>query len=215
MTHPTKIRILLVDDHIWVHQAVTTILKIAPDIDLIGQANNGMEAIRLCDELQPDLILMDVVMPHLNGIEATRMIHDNYPRIKILVLSSFQDDDSVRAMLDSGAIGYVVKGALSGDLISAIRTAMTGASVFSAEVTSILLKSAQDATENRDFGLTGRELEVLRLRLMAKGDNNPEIAEKLVISQSTVKFHINNILVKMGVTTRSEAIVIAAKNNLV
>ncbi|MCL4256699.1 MAG: response regulator transcription factor, partial [Anaerolineae bacterium] len=97
--------------------------------------------------------------------------------------------------------------------ISAIRTAMTGASVFSAEVTSILLKSAQDGAEIRDFGLTARELEVLRL--MAKGENNPEIADKLVISQSTVKFHINNILDKMGVTTRSEAIVIAAKNNLV
>lgn len=213
MTNPPQIRILLVDDHAWVHQAVTTILKIAPDMRLIGQAQNGMEAVRLCDELQPDLILMDVVMPHINGIEATRMIHEKYAHIKILVLSSFQDDDSVRAMLDSGAMGYVVKGALSGDLISAIRTAMTGASVFSAEVTSVLLKSAQDGADGHDFGLTARELEVLRL--MAKGDNNPEIAEKLVISQSTVKFHINNILDKMGVTTRSEAIVIAAKNNLV
>lgn len=107
MTNPPKIRILLVDDHAWVHQAVTTILKIAPDIHLIGQAHNGMEAFRLCDELQPDLILMDVVMPHLNGIEATRMIHKKYAHIKILVLSSFQDDDSVRAMLEGGAMGYV------------------------------------------------------------------------------------------------------------
>lgn len=213
MTNPPRIRILLVDDHAWVHQAVTTILKIAPDIDLIGQAHNGMEAMRLCEDLQPDLILMDVVMPHINGIEATRMIHEKYTHIKILVLSSFQDDDSVRAMLDSGAMGYVVKGALSGDLISAIRTAMTGASVFSAEVTSVLLKQSQDGAQAHDFGLTMRELEVLRL--MAKGENNPEIADKLVISQSTVKFHINNILDKMGVPTRSEAIVIAAKNNLV
>lgn len=213
MTKQSKIRILLVDDHVWVHQAVTTILKIAPDVELIGQANNGLEALRLCEELRPDLILMDVVMPHLNGIEATRRIHENFEDVKILVLSSFQDDDSVRAMLDSGAIGYVVKGALSGDLISAIRTAMTGASVFSAEITSVLLKSAQDNATMRDFSLTSRELEVLRL--MAKGENNPEIADKLIISQSTVKFHINNILEKMSVTTRSEAIVLAAKNNLV
>ncbi len=213
MTKQSKIRILLVDDHIWVHQAVTTILKIAPDIELIGQANNGLEALRLCEELLPDLILMDVVMPHIDGIEATRKIHEHFKDVKVLVLSSFQDDDSVRAMLDSGAIGYVVKGSLSGDLISAIRTAMTGASVFSAEITSVLLKSTQENLVVRNFDLTTRELEVLRL--MAKGENNPEIADKLIISQSTVKFHINNILEKMGVTTRSEAIVLAAKNNLV
>jgi len=213
MTKQSKIRILLVDDHIWVHQAVTTILKIAPDMELVGQANNGLEALRLCEELLPDLILMDVVMPHIDGIEATRRIHEYFNGVKVLVLSSFQDDDSVRAMLDSGAIGYVVKGSLSGDLISAIRTAMTGASVFSAEITSVLLKSTQENLVVRNFDLTTRELEVLRL--MAKGENNPEIADKLIISQSTVKFHINNILEKMGVTTRSEAIVLAAKNNLV
>lgn len=213
MTSQAKIRILLVDDHAWVHQAVTTILKIAPDIQLVGQAHNGLEALHLCAELHPDLILMDVVMPHLNGIDATRMILEQHEAIKILVLSSFQDDESVRAMLDNGAIGYVVKGALTGDLISAIRTAMTGVSVFSAEITSILLKNIPQSNSSQDFGLTARELEVLRL--MAKGENNPEIADKLVISQSTVKFHIANILEKMRVTTRSEAIVLAAKNNLV
>jgi NarL family two-component system response regulator LiaR len=213
MTTQPQIRILLVDDHAWVHQAVSTILKIAPDIELIGQAHNGVEALRLCEELQPDLILMDVVMPHINGIEATRIIRGRYATIKILVLSSFQDDESVLAMLDSGAMGYVLKGSLTGDLISAIRTAMTGASVFSAEITSVLLKSNQETPNGHDFGLTTRELEVLRL--MAKGENNPEIADKLVISQSTVKFHISNILDKMGVTTRPEAIVLAAKNNLV
>jgi NarL family two-component system response regulator LiaR len=213
MTQHPKIRILLVDDHAWVHQAVATILKIAPDIELVGQANNGVEALRLCEELLPDLILMDVVMPHINGIEATRIIREKYDMTKILVLSSFQDDESVLAMLESGAIGYVLKGSLTGDLVSAIRTAMTGASVFSAEITSVLLKSTQENLIGHDFGLTTRELEVLRL--MAKGENNPEIADKLVISQSTVKFHIANILDKMRVETRSEAIVLAAKNNLV
>ncbi|HRF97342.1 MAG TPA: response regulator transcription factor, partial [Aggregatilineales bacterium] len=146
--------------------------------------------------------------------EATRIIHEKYDMTKILVLSSFQDDESVLAMLESGAIGYVLKGSLTGDLVSAIRTAMTGASVFSAEITSVLLKSTHETSlVGHDFGLTTRELEVLRL--MAKGENNPEIADKLVISQSTVKFHITNILDKMRVETRSEAIVLAAKNNLV
>jgi len=208
-----KTRILLVDDHAWVHQAVNTILKIAPDIELIGQAHNGVEALRLCEELRPDLILMDVVMPHINGIEATRIIRERYDTIKILVLSSFQDDESVLAMLDSGAMGYVLKGSLTGDLISAIRTAMTGVSVFSAEITSVLLKSNHETTNGHDFGLTARELEVLRL--MAKGENNPEIADKLVISQSTVKFHIVNIRDKMKVATRPEAMVLVAKNNIV
>lgn len=208
-----KTRILLVDDHAWVHQAVNTILKIAPDIELIGQAHNGVEALRLCEELRPDLILMDVVMPHINGIEATRIIRERYDTIKILVLSSFQDDESVLAMLDSGAMGYVLKGSLTGDLISAIRTAMTGVSVFSAEITSVLLKSNHETTNGHDFGLTARELEVLRL--MAKGENNPEIADKLVISQSTVKFHVVNIRDKMKVATRPEAMVLVAKNNIV
>ncbi|MDZ4671763.1 MAG: response regulator transcription factor [Phototrophicales bacterium] len=208
-----KTRILLVDDHAWVHQAVNTILKIAPDIELIGQAHNGVEALRLCEELCPDLILMDVVMPHINGIEATRIIRERYDTIKILELSSFQDDESVLAMLDSGAMGYVLKGSLTGDLISAIRTAMTGVSVFSAEITSVLLKSNHETTNGHDFGLTARELEVLRL--MAKGENNPEIADKLVISQSTVKFHIVNIRDKMKVATRPEAMVLVAKNNIV
>ncbi len=208
-----KTRILLVDDHAWVHQAVNTILKIAPDIELIGQAHNGVEALRLCEELRPDLILMDVVMPHINGIEATRIIRERYDTIKILELSSFQDDESVLAMLDSGAMGYVLKGSLTGDLISAIRTAMTGVSVFSAEITSVLLKSNHETTNGHDFGLTARELEVLRL--MAKGENNPEIADKLVISQSTVKFHIVNIRDKMKVATRPEAMVLVAKNNIV
>ena len=213
MSTQPKTRILLVDDHAWVHQAVNTILKIAPDIELIGQAHNGVEALRLCEELRPDLILMDVVMPHINGIEATRIIRERYDTIKILVLSSFQDDESVLAMLDSGAMGYVLKGSLTGDLISAIRTAMTGVSVFSAEITSVLLKSNHETTNGHDFGLTARELEVLRL--MAKGENNPEIADKLVISQSTVKFHIVNIRDKMKVATRPEAMVLVAKNNIV
>lgn len=212
MASSPRIRILLIDDHTWVHQAVTTILKIAHDMELVGQGSNGSEALRLCEELAPDLILMDVVMPYIDGIEATRLIHEKYPQVKILVLSSFHDDESVMAMLASGAIGYVTKGALSADLISTIRTSMTGASVFSADIAPMLLKGNADVPHH-DFGLTARELEVLRL--MAKGENNPEIAEKLVISQSTVKFHINNILEKMRVSTRSEAIVLAAKNKLV
>jgi NarL family two-component system response regulator LiaR len=206
-----KIRVILIDDHRRVHEAVFTVLNSVEDIALIAQGSNGKEALQLCEEHQPDLILMDVVMPVMSGLEATKLIHQRYPHIKILVLSSFQDDESVRAMLQHGAVGYILKGSLIDDLVNTIRITHSGKAVFSSEIASTLLNSAQPKVQ--DFGLTGRELEILQL--MTEGLNNGEIAAKLVISPSTVKFHIANILHKMNVETRAEAIVLAAKNNLV
>ncbi len=212
MSQTEPIRIILVDDHSRVHEAVSTILDTVDNIELVAQGSNGEEAIHLCDEYKPDLVLMDVVMPVMGGVEATRSIHQKYPEIKILVLSSFQDDESVRAMLENGAIGYVLKGSLSHDLVNTIRTAYEGRAVFSTEITQVLLKPAK-SEKKRDFGLTGREREVLKL--MADGLNNIQIAQELTISRSTVKFHISNILHKMGVSTRAEALVVAAKNDLI
>jgi NarL family two-component system response regulator LiaR len=206
------IRVILIDDHSQIHQAVSSVLDTVTDIQLIAHGSNGDEAVLLCDEYQPDLVLMDVVMPIKSGVEATGLIHQKYPNIKILVMSSFQDDESVHAMLANGAIGYVLKSSLAHDLVTTIRAAYYGKSVFSAEVTRILLKPAKSES-GTNFGLTVREIVILKL--MSDGLNNGEIAGKLVISRSTVKFHLNNILRKMKVETRSEAIVLAAKNGLV
>ncbi|MBK8029444.1 MAG: response regulator transcription factor [Chloroflexi bacterium] len=208
------IRVMLVDDHAHIHKIVSTILEAATDITLVAQCSNGQEALLLCAEHQPDIILMDVIMPVMDGIEATQRVHQTFPHIKILVLSAFQDDDSVHAMLAGGAIGYILKTSLVTDLVHTIRTISAGNTVLSAEVARVLLGGVGlQADAGQDFKLTQRELEILRA--MAEGLNNGEIAARFVISQSTVKFHIANLLDKMGVQTRSEAIVLAAKNNLV
>ena len=204
------IRLMLIDDHRSTHEIVKGILLSSGDIKLVAQGSNGEDALYLCDEVRPDVILMDIVMPGIDGVEATKLIHTKHPEVKILALSSFQDDDSVRQMLQSGAVGYVLKGSLMQDLVNTIRATFRGKAVFSPEITQTLLRSPE--TKN-DFGLTDREKEVLRL--LASGMNNNEIGDKLVISVSTVKFHITNILVKMQVETRAEAIVLAAKNDLV
>lgn len=204
------IRVVLIDDQRRTHEAVSIALSNCDDIRLIGHGSSGAEALDLCADLKPDLVLMDVVMPGTDGIETTRVLRQRHSAIKILVLSAYQDDESVRAMLQAGAVGYVVKGELAHDLAPSIRTAISGQSVFSAEVVDTLL---QKPMPSQNFRLTEREREVLRG--MAEGLNNTEIGEKLVISASTVKFHIANIQQKMGVETRAEAIVLAAKNNLV
>lgn len=204
---------LLADDQLRVHEAVILALRGADDIVLVGQAADGDEAVILCGQLLPDLVLMDVLMPGIGGIEATRRIHQRQPQVNILVLSAMQDDTTVRAMLEAGAVGYVLKDSLARDLAATIRATHAGNAVFSQRITDRLLQNSQPAPVSQGFGLTERELEVLKL--MAEGLNNGELAARLHISQSTVKFHITNILDKMGVATRPEAIVLAAKNNLV
>jgi NarL family two-component system response regulator LiaR len=153
---------------------------------------------------------MDVVMPVLDGIEATKILHERFPEMKILVLSSFQDHESVHAMLQNGAAGYLTKGSLAEDLADTIRATFQGKMVFSSEVGAHLLAPPQPAV---DFQLTDRELEVLLI--MAEGLTNQQSALRLSISQSTLKYHMNNIYQKLGVQTRSEALVLAAKNNLI
>jgi NarL family two-component system response regulator LiaR len=211
MENRHKIRVILIDDQSNIHKIVATALMVAEDIQLVAHGSNGKDALPLCQQHQPDVVLMDVVMPVMDGIEAATLLHQRYPAIKILVLSSFQDDDTVHSMLANGASGYILKSSLASDLVDTIRTIASGHTVLSAEVADTLLHSASGSPKQK-FGLTHREIEVLRH--VAEGLNNGEIAAKLVISQSTVKFHIANILQKMGVDTRPEAIVLASKNNL-
>lgn len=210
MTADDSIRVVLVDDHSQMHSIVSKTLAAAPDIRLVGQAANGAEGITLCEQYEPDIVLMDVVMPIMDGIEATKIIQARLPDIKILVLSSFQDHKSVYAMLRSGAVGYITKSSLTEDLAETIRATYQGKMVFSSEVGAHLTAPPQPVD---DFHLTDRELEVLVL--LAEGLTNRQSALKLSISQSTLKFHMNNIYKKLGVQTRSEALVLAAKNNLI
>ena len=204
------IRVILVDDHQQMHQIVRATLGATTDIKLVGQGANGKEGIALCEQHQPDIVLMDVVMPVMDGIEATKVLHERLPAIKVLVLSSFHDHESVYAMLRNGAVGYLVKSSLAQDLTETIRSTFHGKMVFSSEVGAELLSPPQPTL---NFHLTDRELEVLLQ--MAEGLTNQQSAQKLSISQSTLKYHMTNIFQKLGVQTRSEALVLAAKNNLI
>ena len=210
ITDKNPIRVVLVDDHLQMHKIVQTTLAATPDIILVGQGANGQDGIDLCKQYQPDIVLMDVVMPIMDGIEATKVLHERFPDIKILVMSSFHDHESVYAMLRNGAVGYLTKDTLAQDLAETIRATFQGKMVFSSEVGAQLVSSPQPAV---NFHLTDRELEVLVL--LAEGLTNQQSALKLSISQSTLKFHMNNIFQKLGVQTRSEALVLAAKNNLI
>jgi NarL family two-component system response regulator LiaR len=210
MNDGNPIRVIVIDDHYQIHSIVSALLNKAPDIRLVGQGANGQDALMLCERYQPDIVLMDVVMPVMDGILATQALHERFPSSKVLVLSSFQDHESVRTMLRNGAVGYLTKSTLADDLVETIRSAYHGKMVFSPEIVEQLVLQPQPAV---DFHLTDRELEVLVQ--MAEGLTNQQTALKLSISTSTLKFHMNNIYQKLGVQTRSEALVLAAKNNLI
>lgn len=207
---PPKIRVVLIDDHLQIHRIIQETLRTTSDIQLVGQGANGQEAITLCEQCQPDIVLMDVMMPVMDGIETTKILHERFPGIKVLVLSSFQDHESVYTMLRNGAVGYLTKSTLAKDLVDTIRATFQGKMVFSPDIVDQLLTSPQPTV---DFNLTDRELEVLVL--LAEGLTNQQSAQKLSISVSTLKFHMNNIYEKLGVQTRSEALVLATKNNLI
>lgn len=206
------IRLVLVDDHRIVHQALAEMIDLVDDFELVGQGSNGEEAIKLCLQHKPDIVLMDVVMPIMDGIEATKQILRNNASIKILGLSSFEDTDSVQAMLANGAIGYVLKTTSVDDLERIIRTVNDGKSVIDTSLMPKLMSSRQ-ATPEDQYHLSPREQEILSL--IAEGMGYQEIANSLTISLSTVKFHVSNILKKFDVESRSAAIAIAAKNGII
>lgn len=213
MTNP--IRIILVDDHRTVHQALAEMISYVDDFEVVGQGSNGEEAVTLCAEHHPDIVLMDVMMPVMDGIEATRQILAADPEVKVLALSSFQDDASVHTMLRTGAVGYVLKNTSVDELETIIRTVNEGNSVIDTSLMPRLLQTtpAAEAEQENDYKLSPREHEILRL--IAGGMSYSQVADHLTISMSTVKFHVSNMLDKFGVETRNEAIAIAAKNNLI
>jgi NarL family two-component system response regulator LiaR len=209
------IRVLIVDDHSMVRRGLATILKIQPDLQLVGEANNGREAVEVCGRVQPDVVLMDLMMPEMSGAAATDAIRRQWPQVQVIALTSFQEKELVREALQAGAIGYLLKNVSADNLAAAIREAHAGRSTLAPEAIQALIQvepvphaSKQDLATT--LGLTPREQEVLAL--MIEGLSNPDIAERLVVSRSTAKAHVSNILSKMGVSSRAEAISLALQH---
>jgi NarL family two-component system response regulator LiaR len=212
VTDDSQIRILIVDDHKVVRKGLRTFIAVHDDLELVGEAGNGEEAIEQCAALQPDVVLMDLKMPVMDGPTAIRHIRERFPEIKIVALTSFDDDTMAQRALKAGAIGYLFKDVEEDELMAAIRFAHLGQSIVAPEAMRALLASSL-TDDDYSVGLTVREQETLDL--VARGMTNPEIADKLMISVSTVNFHVHNVLDKLGAKTRTEAVVIAAREGLI
>lgn len=211
---PTVIRVMVVDDHTVVRSGLAALLYAYDDFELVGEAADGEEAVRLCARVQPDVILMDLIMPRMDGSTATRAIRERNPKVQILVLTSFKEDNLVYDALKAGAIGYLLKNVTPDELANAIRAAYRGRSTLAPEAAEVLIHAAtHNDIQPVGYDLTGREREVLDL--MVKGLANNKIAETLIVSRSTVKFHVSNILSKLLATSRTEAVVIAIQHHLV
>jgi two-component system, NarL family, response regulator LiaR len=206
-----KIRIMLVDDHAVVRSGLGAFLSVNPDLELVGEAENGEQAVARANILKPDVILMDLMMPVMDGVTAIALIKKQNPAIQIIALTSFQEDELVQNALKGGAIGYLMKNVSARELAAAIRAARDGKMTLSPEAAQALVHANQQAQETET--LTEREREVLKL--MVEGLNNAEIAERLVVSLSTVKYHISNILMKLGVDNRVAAVTTAIQKKLV
>jgi len=211
-TKGKPIRVMIVDDHAMVRKGLAAFLKTEPGIDLVGEARDGREAIEYCDQLKPNVILMDLIMPDLGGVAATRTIHQRWPNVQVIALTSFQEKELVQDALQAGAIGYLLKNVSGDELCEAIRQAYGGRPTLAPEAVQALIQPPSEA-ESMAADLTRREQEVLAL--LVKGMSNPEIAERLVISRATVKVHISSILSKLEVSSRAEAISLAIQNKLV
>lgn len=206
------IRVMVVDDHDMVRKGLATFLRVKPDLELVAEASNGKEALERCEQIRPDVILMDLVMPELGGAEATRAIRARWPETQVIALTSFQEHDLVRDVLQAGAIGYLLKNVSVDELAAAIRAAHQGRSTLAPEAVQALVQAAAQPSPS-DYDLTPREQEVLAL--LVEGLSNPEIAERLAVSRSTAKAHVSNILSKLGVSNRAEAVALAVQRKLV
>ena len=212
MTESNPIRVMLVDDHAVVRSGLSAFLIAYDDLELVGEAGGGEEAVCLCEQVQPDVVLMDLVMPGMDGATATHAIREHCPQIQVIALTSFKEEELVQGALQAGAIGYLLKNVSADELAEAIRNAHAGRPTLAPEATQALIQKATQPQEP-GFDLTPREREVLAL--MIEGLSNPQIADRLVVSRSTVKFHVSSILSKLGVSSRTKAVSLALKQNLV
>lgn len=213
MTDPVSqpIRVMLVDDHAMVRRGLSTFLRIFDDLQLVGEAESGEAAIQLCADVLPDVILMDMVLPDMDGAASTRVIRQRFPHVQVIALTSFKTGDLVRNALDAGAIGYLLKDVSAEQLVQAIRSAHVGRATLSPEVAQTLVEAVSQPRP--EYNLTKRELEVLEL--MVSGLNNTQIAGQLTVSPSTIKSHVSNILSKLGVESRTEAVTLALRSHLI
>ena len=208
MAKKDELTVLIADDHPLVREALHRALDVEEDMKVVAEASDGEEAVKLASELKPDVVVMDIVMPKVNGIEATRKIKEIAPDTAILILTAYDDEEYVLGLLDAGAAGYLLKSARGRDLVGAIRAIRAGESVLHPNIIARLLKRATVTVvkENKAQGLLSqRESEVLRL--VALGMGNKDVAEKLFLSQRTVKAHLTSVFNKLNVASRSEAIV--------
>ncbi len=205
------IRVMLVDDHSMVRRGLATMLMVFNDLQLAGEAENGEIAVQLCAQILPDVILMDMVLPGMDGVTTTRLIRKELPQVQVIALTSFKDSELIRNALEAGAIGYLLKDVSADELARAIRAAHIGRATLSPDAAQALVESAnQPPIPGLD--LTAREREVLIL--MIEGLNNTQIAGRLSISPSTIKSHVSNILTKLGVASRTEAVTLALRNRM-
>jgi NarL family two-component system response regulator LiaR len=205
------IKVMIVDDHAVVRSGLSAFLLAYDDLEHVGDATGGADAVSKCIAVKPDVVLMDLVMPDVDGAEATRRIKESCPEVQVIALTSYKEDDLVQGALKAGALSYLMKNVSADELADAIRKAHAGRSTLAPEAAQVLIKAATEPAQEE--GLTSRELEILKL--MVHGDSNPDIAEKLFVSRSTVKFHVSNILMKLGTATRTEAVAVALQRKLV
>ena len=206
------IRVMLVDDHTMVRRGLATFLKIFDDLQLAGEAASGEAAIQLCAEVLPDVILMDMMMPDMDGAAATRAIRQQFPQVQVIALTSFKQGELVKHALEAGAIGYLLKDVSADELADAIRAAHAGRATLSPEAAQALVETSNQRPAP-GLDLTKRELEVLAL--MVEGLNNTQIAGRLTVSTSTIKSHVSSILSKLGTTSRTEAVTLALRSRLI
>jgi len=213
MSDPNPIRVLLVDDHAVVRSGLSAFLMVYPELTLVGDAANGPEAIRMCEKFHPDVILMDLVMPGMDGAATTKAIRERWPDIQVIALTSFKEEELVQGALQAGAIGYLLKNVSADELATAIRAAHAGRPTLSPEAAEALIQASLHPQSTLGYDLTPREKEILAQ--MVEGLSNPDIAKRLFVSRSTVKFHVSNVLSKLGAESRTEAVAIAIKNKLI
>ncbi len=213
MSHMKTIGVMLVDDHAVVRSGLSAFLLAYDDLELVGEASSGERAVALCQQVQPDVILMDLMMPGMDGATATKLIRQNHPDIQVIALTSFKEKELVEGALQAGAIGYLLKDVSADELARAIRAAAAGKPTLASEAAQVLIQSTRAPAEEPGFDLTEREREVLTL--MTEGLNNRQVAERLVVSVSTAKFHVSNVLSKLNAASRTEAVAIALQKRLV
>jgi two-component system, NarL family, response regulator LiaR len=212
MTEKKVIKVIVVDDHPLVRHGIKTVFEAYDDIEMVAEAENGKEAIEICAKHKPDVVIMDMVMPILDGAEATSQLIKRFPDIKVIALTSFNDKDLIKKSLKAGAVSFILKNVSGAKLVKVIKDVYRGNYVLSPNATKILLTELREKTDD-NIKLTKREKEILTH--IVEGLSNKEIAKRLFLSNSTIQFHVSNILSKLGVSKRTEAAYLALKQKLV